>query len=88
VWGWLIAVAVVARVIYVAAVRSDRARSAGPSHSPTSTAKSAGWPTIVLTFFGVALGVYGLSGLLLGEPDVLVIAMVLLGLGWLLVKKG
>jgi hypothetical protein len=86
VWGWLIAAAVVARVIYVAAMKSDRPRVVDPPH-PSPAVKKPGLLTIIPIFFGVALALYGFFGLLQGEPGVFVIAVVLLGLGWLLVKN-
>ncbi len=86
-WGWLIAAAVVARVIYVAAVKSDPARAVGTPH-PKPAAQKPGCVTLVLMFFGISLGLYGFFGLLQGEPGVFIVAMVLLGVGWLLVKRG
>ena len=86
-WGWLIAAAVVARVIYLAGVKSGRPRTVDPPH-PSPVVKKPGCLTFVLMFFGISLGLYGFFGLLQGEPGVFIIAMVLLGLGWLLVKRG
>jgi hypothetical protein len=77
VWGWLIAAAVVARVIYVAGVKSDRPRAADPPH-PSPAAKKPGCLALILMFFGIALGLYGLFGLLQGETGVFTVAMVLL----------
>ena len=86
-WGWLIAAAVVARVIYLAGVKSDPARAV--STSPASPAvQKPGCLAIIPIFFGVALGLYGVFGLLQGESGVFIVAMVLRGVGWLLVKRG